>query len=400
MPNSDVNKLTPHKDGKRRKMVMTKLTAVALCGRGANPHADVTFFKSEDKLDMNRKDGGCKSSVNKKSMLVSNEEGHSHLIGIGDMEKFRRSGETTWQDDHSHPYVINDDGSITVGMVNSHIHTISENISDIMKLKLTPEQIEELSKTHEPFNGSNHPNAADIGGGQKHKEDTTMPNDKKADNIAANSEVEALKLQLAVATALAELTDTQKSFYNTLNEDGKKDFLSKSPTDRNVAIEVAKNADSVVYKAADGTEYRKSDDPRLVAMAKRMDVDRVALIEAENARQDLELRKRAEEVLRHLPGSVETRMALLKSIDSIDDASQRESALNALKAQNATFTHALRTIGTTETGLITKSRDDAVAEMDRLTKAYMKEHGEPDYYEAYDKVSAIHPETLAKAVAG
>ncbi|QNN99842.1 hypothetical protein P67b_00083 [Ruegeria phage Tedan] len=47
----DVKKLTPHDDGRRRRMYMKNLSAVAILPdvRGANPEANVTFFKSAEK---------------------------------------------------------------------------------------------------------------------------------------------------------------------------------------------------------------------------------------------------------------------------------------------------------------------------------------------------------------
>lgn len=48
---SDVKKLTPYSDGQRRRMIMSKLSAVAILpgGRGANPGAHMTFYKSAEK---------------------------------------------------------------------------------------------------------------------------------------------------------------------------------------------------------------------------------------------------------------------------------------------------------------------------------------------------------------
>lgn len=52
----DVSKLTPHNDGRRRRMYMKQLSAVAILPdvRGANPEANVTFFKSTEKQGRRR----------------------------------------------------------------------------------------------------------------------------------------------------------------------------------------------------------------------------------------------------------------------------------------------------------------------------------------------------------
>lgn len=72
--NDKVNKLTPYSDGKKRKMKMLKLTAVALTARGANPEANVTFFKSDKTSAV--KNGDLVD------MVTSAEDGHQHGISV------------------------------------------------------------------------------------------------------------------------------------------------------------------------------------------------------------------------------------------------------------------------------------------------------------------------------
>lgn len=390
MPDGNLEKLTPHKDGKRRKMIMTKLTAVALTATGSNPHADVTFFKS--KAEPNTAED---ENVEKRSFLVSANDGHSHLVSISDFTKMNMAGETSWQNGHDHPFVINDDGSVEVGEAAGHTHIMTTNVADLIK-----------SLEADNSSGSVNKNAAGIGGGQEHKEDIAMPKDKNADNNAAK-EVDALKAKLARAENLATLTDTQKVHFNALDESNQGTFLLKSNDERDADIAVVKDADTIVYKADNGSVYHKSDDPRLVDMAKQGDIDRKDLAKERAANSELVYKERAKVELANLPGKPETHVAILKSIDSIEDKETRDAAMSALKAKNASFAGTLEEIGTSEQPTVSKTNVDANSTLDNLAKKYVadnpalvEKHGNNAYYEAYEIVSTANPETLQKAMAG
>lgn len=211
--------------------------------------------------------------------------------------------------------------------------------------------------------------------------DKTQKNEPGADAPT----VEQLQEQLAAANAIAALNDAEKAYHAKQDDAGKAAFLAKSAEDRKAVLdEVAKaanDADPVVYKALDGTEFRKSDDARLVAMAKSADADRKENAELRKKAADADLRKRATDLLPNLPGTVETHMALLKSVDGITDEKEREAALTALKGQNAAMAHAFVAKGHGGSPAQGSSDD----QLDQLAKKHAEDN-KMSYAKAYDAV--------------
>ena len=189
-----------------------------------------------------------------------------------------------------------------------------------------------------------------------------------------------------------------------LDDDKRAEFLAKTLDERKVvldkAIAKAQDNDPVVYTAADGTEYRKSDDSRLVKMAKDRDEDRKDLIKSNAVNENARLTKIAEDDLAHLPGDMATRVALIKSVESIPDEKQRSSAMDALKAQNSKLSPAFKTVGAGRAPEFDSvAKDGAETKLDELAKVYATEKG-VNYYDAYDVVSKANPQLVATAIAG
>ncbi len=221
------------------------------------------------------------------------------------------------------------------------------------------------------------------------KKEIDMPDTKTAAEIqkAADEKLAKVQAQLDTANKVNALGIVAKAHYDTLNDDGKSDFIAKSADEQTEIVKAAKQAaedkDPVIYKAADGSEFRKSDDPRLVAMAKQGDVDRKENIALRKTNAEIVLRKRAQDELSNLPGSVESHMALLKSVDSITDETQRNEALAALKSQNTSVGKSFETVG--ETTVLKSAAGSPGAELEELSKAYADKHN-VDTAKAMDEV--------------
>jgi hypothetical protein len=378
---------------KKRIMKEFKLMEISAVDRPAQSHAVATIMKRNAEESIEH----TETLVEKRYALSGETNGHTHLVSINEYTMIEGGGETSWHGSsyHTHPFIIEEGGSIKIGEAEGHTHAINATLSEVLKNGLTTDEA-----INTQFKGkSTKSNATGIGGGHELVEDTTMPKDTNADITPAN-EVEALKAQLVKANALSTLNDAQKDLYNSLDAANQEIFLTKSNDERNSDIELSKAADPVIYKSLDGEIYLKSDDPRLVAMAKRTDADRAVILEANEKIAKADLEKRAKDTISNLPGKLETHVAILKSIDSIEDASIREEAMAALKAHNASLRKAFTTVGTEEIAKGDLSEGaDAVQEMEDLTKSCMEKDG-IGYYEAYAKVSEGHPDLYAKAVKG
>lgn len=199
-----------------------------------------------------------------------------------------------------------------------------------------------------------------------------------------------------VTAIIAEMSDVEKSYYNGLSDEAKGEFLYASAEDRGVAITKATEDDAVVYIAKNGDEYRKSDDPRLIKMAKERDADRAEMLKRDIEIDNARLTKLAETEYQNLAGDVETRVAIIKSVESIKDEEKRTAALTALKAQNAKLAKSFETVG--HGGAPNLESENATKELDTLTKQYQKDHRVENYFDAYDVVAKANPELYNKAV--
>lgn len=216
-------------------------------------------------------------------------------------------------------------------------------------------------------------------------------------------QVETLTAELAVAKSMATLTDAQRTFHAGLPTDEEKSaFLAKSDEDRTSAMEsaVAKaaEADPVVYTTIDGTEIRKSADPALLALAKRADKAEQEAIAGRAQLETTRIAKRAVDEFAGLAGSDEVHVAVVKALETIEDAELQKQAFAMVKASNPVG--AFKTAGVNASPIQKSAgdKDAANAELTSLAKAHAAENN-VNFYEAYDVVSQANPELLRTAMA-
>lgn len=238
-------------------------------------------------------------------------------------------------------------------------------------------------------------------------EDVVDKEDSMSDDLKkAKEEIASLQAEMEKLSKVAALSTAHKAHYDSFTGDDvekqRDAFLAATDAARDAAItkaeEAKKAADPVVFTAEDGTEYRKSDDPRLVKMAIQGDKDRKETEELRKAAMDSILEKRAESELANLPGELSVRKAMLAAIDGIKDEDLRKGAQDALKAHNAKMAGAFKVIGVGSEP-IAKAEDSeaAHAELEKLAKAHAADKG-VDFSSAYVAMSEAHPELYKKAV--
>jgi hypothetical protein len=373
-------------EGKRRHMTKFRLDEISAVDFPAQIHARAVLMKR---------------AIKKSMALTTAEDGHTHLIDTVDYDgREVRAGMSSWVNDHSHPWIMELNGSITIGEAEGHTHSIET----IVKGK-SPAQTGE--------------------GETASTEDKSMPENKTEAQIAAErdavkADLEKAQGDLAKATAALEtatadlkflkakdaMSDKERAAMANMDDEEAGNFVFMSTDARAEKMatiaKAAEDKDPVVYTSDTGSVFRKSDDPRLVTMAKERDADRK---EAETLRKqaaDAAFTKRAETELQYLPGTVAVRSAILKAVSGIEDETLRTEAEKVLKAHNARHAGAFETIGHS----IVKKDDgtaftkaDASSELNRLAKARAEKDG-IDFYEAYDKVSEENPTLLQTAIAG
>ncbi len=195
-------------------------------------------------------------------------------------------------------------------------------------------------------------------------QEPNMPDQDKitADKLAAaETRIKQLESDVAKAnakvTALTNLTAEETAYAKALRESDRDVFLAKSAGDRATELK-----DAVVYKAADGTLYLRSDDARLVKMAKDRDEDHKRHNELIEKAEVTELAKRFSTEMKHLPLDEAAGVALLKAVGAISDEKVREAVTKALKAHDGKQAEGFEESGINPGDPVTKSAQDAFDE--------------------------------------
>jgi hypothetical protein len=132
----------------------------------------------------------------------------------------------------------------------------------------------------------------------------------------------------------ATLTDAQRAYHKSLDKADAKAFLAKSFSEREGVIAAIEKANEVVYTSkSTGETFRKSDDQRLVAMAKRQDEQAAEIAKRDEAIEKSRIRKQATELLgSKAPGDSDTHDFIVKQLEG------NEKAMEALKGLVAAST--------------------------------------------------------------
>lgn len=196
----------------------------------------------------------------------------------------------------------------------------------------------------------------------------------------SNDDVAALKREVSVL----KLSDAARAHFDGLADDAQDAFLAKSADEQQADIDAANATDPVLYKSADGVEYRKSDGQKAADLAKRLDAMEGRVAKAESEKADAEFAKQAETEFAYLPreGTIE----MLKAADKITDEEKKKKMLDALRASNKSASKSHKAIGTSA-GVTGEEGDEASAEkrLDEMAKAYAKDN-DVSFHKAYDAV--------------
>lgn len=381
-------------NGKVIKTVVRSLGIAEVSGvdRPAQKPATVAIMKRES---------GDLAKVEVSMALTTMTGGHSHLVTMGGGEHVRRAGETSYVDGHSHPWLIDEAGNITIGHAQGHNH----GIEIVSKAETTEAAMKELSgltaapdgEDSEPKPGAD--STAEPNGTRTEDQNMTQPSNPTAADLAAvqkkhDEEKATLTKRAERAEAIAAMSDGHRTFLKSLKGDEAEAFLKADASEREAVVLKAQESNQVVYTAKDGSVFRKNDDPRLIKMAQDLDKERTERLASQEMAKRADLLKRAAE-LKHLPGTEEARVAILKGIDAIPDQKDRDAALALLKAQDNGLSSAFQRSGTSAAG----DSDDTdelnpidrmaaeIAKRDGVTfeQAFAKALNTPEGQKAYEK---------------
>ncbi len=294
-------------------------------------------------------------------ILTSAENGHTHIVWL-----YGSAGETTMQRDndpddsshHDHPWVLSANGSVEIGANLDHTHTVEA--ADV-----TIALVAAMNKAH-PTTGK-----------LPVRKEIDMPDDKTLKALEKRMEQAEARAEKAEERAdlhviLGGLTSTQKAHFDTLTEDAKPIFATKSHELRDAEIdEIRKaheSADPVLYKTAKGVEVRKSHGDVVLALAKDADEDRTRAEKAENALSGERLTKAAAK-LGALPGESKTTEALLKAVETIPEGPERDAVMAQIQAGNTAIEKAFTRLGSNPNE---DPEDGGAGTLAKLVKAEME----------------------------
>lgn len=194
------------------------------------------------------------------------------------------------------------------------------------------------------------------------------------------------------AVAKASMSDAEKQYMAGLSGAKKMEFMRATAAERKSMMSKAAEDDPVVYKGADGTEFRKSDDQRLVAMAKRNDDLEKRNAEEVEKRLVAEFEKKAdEEPYKVLKGDVSERSRALRAISAIEDEAVRKTVTDWIETCGKLMAKSFETVGHQDEKVRKTAEDfnkrvsevmkrDSISRARAMSKA-AKEY--PEEYEAY-----------------
>lgn len=206
----------------------------------------------------------------------------------------------------------------------------------------TNETLDLFEEAH-PRHGVSKKAGSGADGGNS-SEEGDMPID---DNAAAEhlAELEKRDSRISELEKILSLSTEERAHYDKMDDAGKEKFLAASSAGRSMMIAKALDHDAVVYTSDNGDEFRKSDDPRLVKMARERDEERRQVEKYRRDAEHAELSKRANDELGCVPGSTLAKVEILRAVSMIDDEKTRVEVEKILKACDKVFKMVMTTRG-------------------------------------------------------
>lgn len=340
-----------------RVMSKFRISHISAVDRPAQEGAVATIMKRDESDEFVKSPG---------AVITGSSMGHSHIFNLFGFSGLTSMAKTVRDDQefgghHSHPFVLDVNGKVTIGEADDHTHSVDRDMVR-MALRRMPKTIakgddvvprETFEKMldfykfegdeREEFLGAYDERLAADDDGELGKE-KEMPKDRD-DAVDATAEIKKANEDAAYWKTVAGLNPKLREYYNGLAEDDQRNFIAKSDDERENLVKSANVDNPVVYTALDGAEFRKNDDERLIAMAKRADESERRMAKAEASAKMAEFTKRAENELGQLPGHISTHVAVIQALDGIEDAELRKGAFELVKAANDSFDMVTKTIG-------------------------------------------------------
>jgi hypothetical protein len=306
------------------KLVDLNLSELSLVTRGANQHANISIFKGEhvEFAKYLSTDDGAKSFADFMADTNSRERVDRISCDLWPIVSALRESLTS----------IMADVTISEEQKQEKIETsVAQFATTIQHPSENASVTNELLKLFEQQE-SNHMSEELV---------------KKAEGLEA--QVAELVKKLAESDIVAKMSDDEKKYLASLNDDAKADeFRAAASADRAKLMRKHNESDEV-FKSAEGHEIRKSAVGEgvfsiLKAQEDAIKATRAEMVKAAAHAQTVEFTKTAETDYANLPGETVAKVAVLKGMHQMDDVA-KAALEQMLKAGNAALAKGFQSFG-------------------------------------------------------
>lgn len=344
----------------------------------------------------------------KQSVLTSSDNGHQHVVdgdeldddGVGYTSSASSDGDQSW---HYHAFLRDPStGAITIAENEGHTHTVetAELITDpalassVETISLrAPDAwiVEQTVRNADAIRKAMTIAARDMLPATN-SPSTVKGTSQERTKMDPEKQLIEVRKQLAVALALAGMSDVQKAHHSKLDPVQREIFESKPPHEREAIVKAMLVADPVIYTSKSlGRDFRASDDPGALSIAKLLDTQGEELSKARTERDAQVYKALAAETCNNFPGGVDVHAYIIKSIKlgGGDDA-MIKSALESLKGASATVarSESLEGYSPTLKGTVSGATQD---QLKVAVETFAKANGIANYDIAFMKATASDP---------
>ena len=283
---------------------------------------------------------------------------------------------------HDHKVVRENGGyQLISNTENGHTHMISRSDVETVLLNIKSKDIPEGVKIADILDKWGIKSGDTIDG------DNSMTDQEKAEFEKLKEEKASLEATNASQEKILALSTDHRKHYDSIeDEKAKVKFLDMTSDKRDAAIKSSEE----VEKSADTGGDDIANHPVVKALSSQIENLTGQLEEAN-------LKSRLDE-FKHLSGSDEEKLAMIKSLSSIEDEGARENLIKILKSKDEkiskTFVEIKTAGGTVQVD--TNDPNSAYARLEELAKEAVKASASTDnpltYVSAWEKVKTANPE--------
>lgn len=336
----------PSPKRRRRRVIKFKLDETSVVDKPSHGPARIAIMKRADDTPQ----------IQKRMALTTSEDGHQHsivvhqIVGEGGELVEIRSGITSWQDEHAHDWIMDAKGKITIAEADGHGHEIDvmvkmDTSAAINHEILTEGMLASLASAQTQASITAAGNTGDSSEANMSKQENTPATEPQA---VTPEQLGDMQKRAERSEQIVKLSSEQRQYFDGLDSAGQDEFLGSENKD--AIVKNAADENSIEYTADNGDEFRKSDDQRLVKMARERDEERRELTKERALRKRDDLLKRGSELLKSCSGDADAKASLLGAIEGIEDETMRKSVLAIVQAKDAGLQKAFETVGTSDDG--------------------------------------------------